>query len=149
MARAVVLSGMSYMLDVTLTSFPSQSRAGVAYEVRPRTNDTGQRWLSCNCPAWTRGSNQAGKKEWERTCKHTNTAMLWFEVKRFLNLQVNEIEFSGLVFTAAGDSWAVDSATGNNKPVKRDTRPRTGPSENMRVEKPPKGDGRFSNLEVE
>jgi len=28
-------------------------------------------WVSCNCPAFTISKKNRGKKQWERTCRHT------------------------------------------------------------------------------
>ena len=30
-----------------------------------------RRWVSCNCPSFTRGRQNKGLQQWERTCKHT------------------------------------------------------------------------------
>lgn len=48
-----------------------QGSAAKPYEI-VRTLDprSGRKWVSCNCLAYTRGKQNRGLEQWERTCKH-------------------------------------------------------------------------------
>lgn len=56
-----------------IQNVPSSSGRG-DYKVEANHNDEGHAYLSCNCPAWTRGAANKGKHIWERYCKHTSWA---------------------------------------------------------------------------
>ena len=74
---------MAYDLDVSVGIFQSKSTVGKTYSVRLRARD-GRRWLACDCPAWIKGREQRGKKEYERECRHTRAMSGWFGMKQFL-----------------------------------------------------------------
>lgn len=65
---------MSLIVDEVIGAVQSQSSNNV-YELRFRADSDEHRWVSCNCPSWTRGREQAGRETWERECKHTRSAM--------------------------------------------------------------------------
>lgn len=59
--------------------YQSKSNPDKEYEIIANLDQSGQAYLSCNCPSWTRGAQQTGKAPHMRTCKHCEAA--WNEYK--------------------------------------------------------------------
>lgn len=65
----------------------SRSNPSVSYEMQINLDDEDHLYLSCNCPAWTRGASQKGKQAWERNCRHTDlTSVAFFSTNRLRQL---------------------------------------------------------------